>query len=43
MHADGTEHRQAPAWAADLLRHLGMGGPLTTGALAERLQARIRA
>jgi SEC-C motif len=39
MHADGTEHRQAPAWAADLLRHLGQGGPLTSGALAERLQA----
>jgi SEC-C motif len=38
MHADGTEHRQAPAWAADLLRHLGQGGPLTAGALAERLQ-----
>jgi hypothetical protein len=39
MHADGTEHRQTPAWAADLVRHLGQGGPLTAGALAERLQA----
>jgi hypothetical protein len=39
MHADGTEHRQAPAWAADLPSHLGQGGPLTAGVLAERLQA----
>jgi hypothetical protein len=39
MHAGGTEHRQAPAWAADMLRHLGQGGPLTAGALTERLQA----
>ena len=39
MHTEGTDHRQAPAWAADLLRHLGRGGPLTAGALTERLQA----
>jgi hypothetical protein len=39
MHTDGTEHRKAPAWAADLPRHLGQGGPLTAGALTERLQA----
>ena len=39
MHADGTDHRQVPAWAADLLRHLGQGGPLTLGALTERLRA----
>ena len=39
MHIEGTDHRQAPAWAADLLRHLGQGGPLTAGALTERLQA----
>jgi hypothetical protein len=31
MHADGTERRQAPAWAAYLPRHLGQGGPLTAG------------
>jgi hypothetical protein len=39
MHPDGTDHLQAPAWATDLLRHLGQGGPLTAGALTERLQA----
>jgi len=39
MHTEGTDHRQAPAWAADLLRQLGQGGPLTAGALSERLQA----
>jgi hypothetical protein len=39
MHAGGTERRQAPAWAAYLPRHLGQGGPLTAGALTERLQA----
>ena len=39
MHTGETDHRQAPAWAAELMRHLGQGGPLTAGALTERLQA----
>ena len=39
MHTDGTDGLQKPAWAVGLLRHLGQSGPLTAGALAERLQA----
>lgn len=39
MTTDGTDHRQAPAWGADLLRHLGREGPLTAGTLTERLRA----
>jgi hypothetical protein len=42
MHTDGTDPLQAPAWVADMLRQLGQGGPLTAGALTERLQTTIR-
>jgi hypothetical protein len=39
MHTDGTDHLHAPAWAADMLHHLGQGGPLTAGTLTARLRA----
>jgi hypothetical protein len=38
MDADRTAPLAEPAWAADLLRHLGQAGPLTTAALTERLR-----
>jgi hypothetical protein len=39
MDIDVTEPLEAPAWAAELLRHLRQAGPLTVVALTERLQA----
>jgi hypothetical protein len=39
MDTDVTEPLEAPAWAAELLRHLRQAGPLTAVALTERLRA----
>ncbi len=38
MDADATDHPGEPAWAPDLLRHLGLAGPLAPAALSERLR-----
>jgi hypothetical protein len=42
MSTDGTDHPQAAAWGADLLRQLGREGPLTARTLTEGLQAHHR-
>jgi hypothetical protein len=39
MDTDAPDPVEAPAWAAELLRHLGQAGPLTAVALTEHLQA----
>ncbi len=41
MDTDATDHPQAPAWAAELARHLRQAGPLTPAELTERLQAGV--